>query len=485
MSGELRYLERLAESLDSANAFLLNHALRSYQRDIIERGCFSVISPVDGEVVSPSICHVVNNGDAAFGNIGIAYRLPGEEGIWLLADSVKDGFPFTEAVHAPSGTSLWSLHETYGREHESWKACLKALEQGSHWSNFPSADRGQPTLLVGHPNFAHHLWNELSGLYLYARERERAPGSLRIQYTYQPLVPLEEFFPGFTAEWFGVDRFEMLQGFREGMVTRLGSTRIPTGLREEVIQWVASRRNPRMTDAATAALQNGQPVIWLSLRLDARTPDNQEQFLDRLVCAIVERYPAAAFILDGFSYPADFGAAVYSQPQEAASGGVMKRLLPRREGYLAGRMRVREQEITRYVERFRKKLAKRIANPVISVSGMSLVDSLYVARLADYYVCHAGTLQHKVAWIYNIPGLVHSNTAGVGKGTGRWLARQLEDGVQPAVLGPEHVTDLATMRTGNRVPRNRDYHVIDIERAVGVIVGDLDEKIGATISSAQ
>jgi hypothetical protein len=482
MSGELRYLERLAGSLDPANAFVLDHALRTYQRDIIERGCFSVISPVDGEFVSPSICHVINNGDAAFGNIGIAYRLPGEEGIWLLADSVKDGFPLTEAVHAPSGGSLWSLNEAYGREHEPWKARLRALEQGSHWSNFPSADRDQPTLLVGHPNFAHHLWNELSGLYLYARERGRAPGSLRIQYTYQPLVPLAEFFTGFASEWAGVDSLETLPGFQEGMVTRLGSTRVPTGLREEVIQWVASRRNPKATNVATAALQDGQPVIWVSLRLDARTLDNQEQFLDSLVHAIVERYPAAAFIFDGFSYPADFGSAIYSQPQEAGSRGVLKRLLPRGEGYVAGRMREREKEITGYVERFRKKLAKRIANPVISVSGMSLVDSLYMARLADYYVCHAGTLQHKVAWIYNIPGLVHSNTAGVGKGTGRWLARQLEDGVQPAVLGPEHVTDLATIRTGNRVPRNRDYHVIDIERAVQEIVRDLGEKTGAIAS---
>ena len=446
-----------------------DHAVRRYQRDIIESGGFSIVSPVDGDVVSPSVCHVVNNGDDAFGNIGIAYRLPGEKGVWLLADSVKDGFPITEL--------FWTGQDAYCREHLPWKARLRAMEQEVHWSNFPRIDRSRPVLLLGHPNFAHHLWNELSGLYHYSGWHGPAPAALRIDCTYQPLAPLEDFLPGFSAHWHSVQRLEDLQGFRDGMVTRLGSTRIPAGLREKVISWVGAHHNRAVTDAVAAALQGGSPVIWLSLRLDARTADNQQEFIDRLAQVIAERYPAAAFILDGFSYPADFGSAVYAQPRNTGSGSLFAHLRSRGDGHLAGRMKAREREISAYVSRFKRKLGRCVANPIVSISGMGLLDSLYLAHFADYYVCHAGTLQHKVAWIYNIPGTVHSNTAGVGPGSGRWLARQLEDGVQPAMVSVEHIDDLDTIRTANQVARNRDYHIRDIDTVVAGIIADMEARI--------
>ena len=84
-----------------------------------------------------------------------------------------------------------------------------------------------------------------------------------------------------------------------------------------------------------------------------------------------------------------------------------------------------------------------------------------------------GTLQHKIAWFYNIPGFVHSNTSGVVKGAQAWLARQLEDGVKPSVVSNEFVEDLSSIRTTNKVERNRDYHIRDVDAVVEQVLGDL------------
>ena len=473
MSHGLSQVGLFADSLEQASRFTLERAVRAYQREVIETGTFSVTSPATGASVSPVVCHVANNGDPAHGNLGIAYRLPGKEAIWLLASSTRDGFPLTEAFMAFQGVSLWSLGDGYSAENRAWKARLAALEQSGDCARLAPLDRSRSQVLMGHPNFAHHLWNELAALFLYARDCEGEKRSLRISAIYEPLLPLQHLVPSLDLSVRRIEQFAQLTGFQGQMVTRLGSTRIPAALREEVIRGVAGQRDADVTDPCAARLQGRRPVVWVSLRHDARTADNQERFLEALITAIAERFPAAAFLLDGFSYPADFDHPIYRQPADAGRWGVLRLFGLRPGGYLAGAMRSREREITAGIAGFRRQLERRLSTPVISVSGMSLVDSVYLAHLADYYVCHAGTLQHKVAWIHNIPGTVHSNTAGAGPGNGEWLASQLEDGVQPAMVSVEHIDDLDTIRTANQVARNRDYHISDIEAVVTGIIADM------------
>jgi len=477
MSHGLSHTGLFVDSLEQANQFTLKHAVRAYQREVLETGTFSVTSPATGVSVTPALCHVANNGDPAHGNIGIAYRLPGNAGIWLLASSTRDGFPLTEAFMASEGVSLWSLGDGYCEENRAWRARLCALEQNEDCAHLAPVGCSRPQVLMGHPNFAHHLWNELAALFLYARECRGIEGSLSLDAIYEPLLPLANLAPGAGLRVRRIERFTQLTGFQGQMVTRLGSTRIPAALREEVIREVAGRRDAEVTDPCAARVQGSSPVVWVSLRHDARTADNQEHFLEVLITTIATRYPAAAFLLDGFSYPADFDHPIYRQAAADGRRGILRRFIFRPRGFLAGAMQSRERAITAGITRFQRRLEARLSNPVISVSGMNLVDSIYLAHFADYYVCHAGTLQHKVAWIYNIPGTVHSNTAGVGPGNGEWLASQLEDGVQPAMVPVQHIQDLDTIRTANQVARNRDYHIRDIDTVVAGIIADMEARI--------
>jgi hypothetical protein len=457
------HLERFTRSLEAVNAFTADRAVRAYQREIIETGSFSIIAPFSGEPVKPDSCHIVNNGDPAHGNLGIAYRLPGRDAVWLLAGSVKDGFPINEVFSARTGASLWALAGEYSQLNRAWKQQLENIESAKDDVGIVTADLSAPCVLAGHPNFAHHLWNELAGLYSYMQQDGRLPVPLRIACLYQPLLPLRYLFDQQQLQVERLDRFEKLLGFQQRMVTRLGSTRIPLGLRQLVSRKLLDYSDKTILAPLEKALQIARPIVWLSVRLDARTLDNQTEFLTDLMAGIVAEYPLAGFVLDGFSFPDDFGSPLY------ADGGA----------YLANAMLHRERELQEYINKLLARCALQFNNPVVSVSGMRLAEAVRLARLADYYVCHAGTIQHKIAWFHNTPGMVHSNSAGLQPGASKWLADQVQDGRPPRLLSPQLVSDLDSIRSINQVPRNRDYHITDIPNAVVEILNDLNIVIGA------
>jgi len=74
---------------------------------------------------------------------------------------------------------------------------------------------------------------------------------------------------------------------------------------------------------------------------------------------------------------------------------------------------------------------------------------------------------------------VHTNRAGLQPGAARWLADQLENGLEPSLVAPESVEDLDSIRSPNQVERNRDYHFIDIAAVVAAILADVDRVLGA------
>jgi hypothetical protein len=204
------------------------------------------------------------------------------------------------------------------------------------------------------------------------------------------------------------------------------------------------------------------------VRLDARTPDNQQELLLSLVSRIAAAYPAAGFVLDGFSYPDDFGSAIYQRTgnKHGLDGD-----------FLSSVMTEREQEISAFIRELQGQWEKSCPQTMVNATGLNLADTITLAGTADYYVCHAGTLQHKIAWMYNIHGIVHSNTTGVQQGVQNWLADQLEGGVKPSLVSAEYVKDLDSIRTTNKVERNRDYHIVDVERVVQQILGDLQHRL--------
>jgi hypothetical protein len=467
--------EDFTRAITRVNRFLSARALRRYQRDIALGGGFALPSPFDGRAMVPVACHVANLGDAAHGNLGIAYRFDGGQPLWLLASGVSQGFPLAEVYLPAADQTIWSLDDKPVAQHLPWRAELRRLESDGFSGSFP-VPVGEPTVLVGHPNFAHHLWNELPALQACVDQAADDGLSMpRVEALYEPLVQLAGLAPAGLLPVERVAAFPGVTGLRDSLVTRLGSTQVPAALRQRVVSLLAqaAEGNGRV-GADLETLADCSPVFWLSVRVDARTAANQAEFLLSLVPAIAEAYPDSGFVFDGFSYPADFDHGIYRlgvpEPGSAADGG---------EGFLGGAMRAREREVAGAIDELIANLGGRCARPLVSVSGRDLAAAITLAGRADYYVCHAGTLQHKVAWLHNIPGIVHGNRSCLWPRAASWLAGQLEGGRPPALVSRESVEDLDSIRSPNRVERNRDYRFIDIPRTVGDILADIRKVLGA------
>jgi len=110
---------------------------------------------------------------------------------------------------------------------------------------------------------------------------------------------------------------------------------------------------------------------------------------------------------------------------------------------------------------------------VYDMCGLSLADAVTTAQRADYYVSHAGTLQHKLGWMHNTPGFVHSCQGGISPGARKWYAAQLEGGVEPEVIESAFVEDLQADAGGSVAARNLDYRITDIPGAVAQVLHDI------------
>lgn len=486
---KLPYTDRFLAHLESLNEFVTPRALLRYQAEIVQTGGFSLPSPWTGQPLRPVDCFIANISPLGFGDIVIAYRLECEHTLWLISGTVKDGFPINEVYVPAWDSSPWDLYPEAGHRHVAVRAQLRQVPdcsaRESATNNAGERPAAPPAILLGHPNFAHTIWNELPGLAvlegLGARGCEglgaRGCEGLEVMSLCQPILAYEEAFASLGFPHRPVRDVTTLLGLQPRLFTRVGSTQVSEALRRKLVAALRRCRNRVVTSPLERQLEGCYPVVWLSVRLDSRTALNQEDLIMTLVRAVAAVHPGAGFILDGFAFPDDFDNPVYMQPGGAQVEGSRLGLAGRCITSLGEMLAAREREITPYITHLQQLLAGRVRAPIISTSGLRMTDATYLGSLADYYICHAGTLQHKIGWVYNGQGIVHSNTVGVGAGAARWMARQVENGVQPSLIDQSLVSNLDSIRSLNQVDRNRDYQFVDVKAAVSQVLDDLAARL--------
>jgi hypothetical protein len=98
-----------------------------------------------------------------------------------------------------------------------------------------------------------------------------------------------------------------------------------------------------------------------------------------------------------------------------------------------------------------QRCGSRIDGPsLIDLTGCSLAEGIAHAGYAQFYICHHGTQQHKIGWLYPTPGLVHTNPSITATQPAGWVADQSEIAVAPAYLPIDLVehADTVTERPG-------------------------------------
>lgn len=472
---KLPYYNRLGSRLEALNEFVTPRAVLRYQSDIVSKGSFSLPSPWTGERLQPLDCYLVNLSPLGFGDIQIAYRFKCEATFWLISGIVKDGFPLNELFVPAWNCSPWSILPEQERQRNAVVREQLRKADDEPLTSSPSVE--PPVLLLGHPNFAHNLWNELPGLAVLEKAFVKSAPGLEVMTLCQPMLSIEQGFASLDWPHKPIEDLTGLLGRQSRIFTRVGSTQVSGALRAKLDRSVRVNRDCAVTDPILRQLQGHFPVIWVSARLDCRTALNQEDLITAAVLAIADAYPKAGFVLDGFAYPDDFDNPIYMLPSgippDSASPGTAG------EGFssLGASLVAREREITPYISQLQQKLKGQVRSPVVSTSGLRMTNAIYIGKMADYYICHAGSLQHKVGWIHNSIGIVHSNSIGLGRGAARWMARQVENGAEPMLIDQALVSDLDSIRSINQVERNRDYQFVDIPGVVSQILEDMARRM--------
>lgn len=436
-------------SVNEQNAFLAPGALRRYQADLLEAAEFSVISPFSGKPVTTRTGAHVRSGQ-------LAYFFPGQENLWLLTPErqFKAGYPLTQAVMGDDARRHFLFNRTRQPEPISPEQ-LTALNEISGRALTHRAKSA--TLIVGHENFAHHIWNELPALQVWLeRTSDDSIAKLSIIATAEPLGPLLEIFP--TLE---MAMFRRSSGAKTKMplCVRVGSQLVTAKIRRTVLDYFKRRKHAPAILETLSILDTGWPRIWISVRQKSRTPDNQFEFLLATLKSIISRYPDAMFVLDGFSFPVGFFEDERTQ-------------------YLRDTFIERSQDASRFIDTLRDRIAAELggdfASRICDVSGHDLADAVCVAGNCDYYVCHGGTLQHKIGWFYSTPGFIHAAPQGLAHFLKQ--AQQAEGSAVPDLLPSDLAVATSRPVDVHRVPdilRNANYRIVDVELAAEAILASM------------
>lgn len=296
---------------------------------------------------------------------------------------------------------------------------------------------GHPTrslaALVDHTHFAHQIWNVLPGIHaLLDRGVDPAIASWRV--VHEPIAPLDSVFPELST----VDIQRMSEAaVPEAVLSerlfllRPGSRRLTPQLIQRVKQAVAPLSPPDLVQRMQFLRQQYWPILWLTVRADTRT---WQDFASGMACVLDTlhaRYPKLGVVLDGYALPRTQSAANVRQSAAIAA----------------------ERAIA-------EALTAHCAHPyvILEMIGDPLPVSIHATSLADCYVAHHGTLQHKVAWFADAPGIVHSNRcmlAGSDGSLRHYPAFAASPSTRsPHYLPPEAVTDLP----GTSSPDSAGWH---------------------------
>ena len=460
----LHTLPAFQESILRLNRFTRDNLLPAYQVDILSSGGFQLQSPFNGERL--------HTRDSLFlpGN-RIAYHFGGMEPFWVITGNIQFGYLLTWLYCERQGLLIRLADGTTG--------VIQGMEPIEYWSvqiGRALAERQQdktgteetlkPVIVIGHRNFAHHLWNELAALdeWISSTTPDERLGC-RIVPLREPLGYLEEIFPA--LEGLEVTRADVSAkaiNALPGCLLPLGSRKVTKRIREVITGYLQTRASGIAQHLKQTGIEPAKTRFWFSVRERDRTCLNQLEFLTHLAVRILDTWPDSAILLDGFAFPcmeSDLNTLVASEQRALNLDAVIRDI----------RVGVASRRGEHYAARLH------------GVSGLSLPDNLYLARYVDYYVCHAGTLQHKLGWLYEIPGIIHTVLRGDNvHSIESWYASQVEAGIAPQVLPSNYVATIND--EGSEGPfRNSNYLITDIPAAADYIIDQAAARIPAYTSS--
>lgn len=437
----LPHLVPFLASVASAQSTVGGRNVRSYLIDLIFQGWFKIVSPVTGRVLRSGSSLVLVDKTVIF-------SFPDEPALLVGIGDISRGYPICAALLTDRDLLLGLFKSDWGFSERHLPVLAAAIE-ASGWRPGPAAEGLK--LVLGDSNFAHHAWNQLSTLGELAQRG--LPDGVGMIVTHQPLGPIKEIFPELAAHAlthiydFNLEATVNAPG---AVFAPVGGSFITAGLVRRLMAYSEARLSPECRKISEALSLVGGPVLWISVRTRNRTPVNQHALLAALGQSFLEAVPNGGIIIDGFSLPVDIEASSpYHRDQDT-------KVLA--EDWVAA-------------EALYQALSEKNAQANVHIAvGLPIADSIWLSRKADIYFCHHGTVQHKIGWFTDTPGIVHCNKRTILENPSPWVFAQSAVAVRPVYINIRFVDDIDE-RIGADVDlssllRHENYTITDVRGVV-------------------
>ena len=272
---------------------------------------------------------------------------------------------------------------------------LPQLVTSKPWPEVRDDQRNRRLILEGHPNFAHQLLNVLSAL------EELADSQAPVQWLGQePFGPVRALHP--SCNWCGsADVMVLGEVFELPLSQR--PERLPGAMRQRIRLFCEQRLGPSahaLLDGLKAWRARGGRVLWVSLKTRGACADGLPALVAAWMRELAQRgQPLPMLLLDGFSIQHGDTLANHYYGSSVAE-------MLEEERQQAGEIRA---------------ALDGLELPVQEAIGLDLAESIALGQAADGYLCHQGTVQHKLGWCQEVvPGVVHSGSWRSREGRHPW-----------------------------------------------------------------
>jgi hypothetical protein len=380
--------------------------------------------------ICPSTGNTLRSSHSLLANINtIFYRFDGVQVFYIITAGL-DGFK-KNALYFPRENLVivsgkpWTfeiadLIELQARMVSNFGACYRYL-----YNNDLSKRR--TAVCVGFFHFAHHLWNELPGIDRLLRKK--TIGKIdKFFILREPLGKINEIFPELNSDQ--IERKNTIGALFDDLISdnyfviKVGSEFITNKLVNRVYEVSKKNCRPDTHEVVQDARRKHFPLLWVGIRVGSRSWINQVDGLAKLIERVHSEFPQLGVVFDGFSLPAD-RSGEFVDNQEYGE-------ILRQETTVVS-------EILQRLERHGRALG------IFNIVGSSVYDANVWAHTIDVYLSPYGTLQHKVGWFADKPGIIHSNKT-VLRASSKHLWAAFERVVKPRFARHTAVVDVGSTK---------------------------------------
>ncbi|OUJ14419.1 hypothetical protein [Acetobacter sp. DsW_063] len=464
----------LINYIDARQAAPSERVLRWYQRELFESRFFRIPSPVTACMIRSGDAITVTARKSVCGQKTV-FRFPDAPDLLLCASNLGEGFPLN-TILMPSlrcglnfGTRTWTISPEEAED----AIAIFATEE---WQ--PVRPATNVAAVCGDPNFAHMLWNQLPALREAAGLSRRTPPPTTVTF-FEPLGDIGLLVPDI-AHW-PVERpahYAMPNAPGRALFC-FGSTQIDPQTRAALLR---SARDAIATDGASALaarLEGRHPIVWVSVRTRDRTPVNQREFLTGLIGRLLAIWPNAVTLLDGHSIAEDVrkrSATLSALPAENDCEDLIAQ-----ESAKSLQTAARDAEEVAAILRAVETETPAYAGRVIDVSNLSILNSIALAARADFYICHHGSVQHKIGWTTSTPGVTHSNRRVIQRRPAHWVMDQAGHDTAPVYFPEDLIMDIVdtapalqdSVDDNVRSLHSENYQFADVTAAIDFTLEEL------------